>query len=54
MRANTSIPPQISDTIIAIIIYFTATSLFIERLWRKFKDKRNEKKTRKKEVSEDA
>jgi simple sugar transport system permease protein len=54
MSANTSIPPQISDTIIAIIIYFTATSLFIERLWRKFKDKRNEKKTRKKEVSEDA
>lgn len=53
MSANTSIPPQISDTIIAIIIYFTATSLFIERLWRKYKDKREEKKKLEKEVSED-
>lgn len=44
MSANTSIPPQISDTIIAIIIYFTATSLFIEKMWTKLKSKRSEKK----------
>lgn len=44
MSANTIIPPQISDTIIAIIIYFTATSLFIEKLWLKLKSKRAEKK----------
>jgi simple sugar transport system permease protein len=44
MSANTSVPPQISDTIIAIIIYFTATSLFIEKLWINFRNKRAEKK----------
>lgn len=44
MSANTSIPPQIADTIIAIIIYFTATSLFIEKMWVKFKANRVEKK----------
>lgn len=47
MSANTSIPPQISDTIIAIIIYFTATSLFIEKMWIKLKSKRSEKKKNK-------
>ena len=44
MSANTTIPPQIADTIIAIIIYFTATSLFIEKLWVRFKTKRAETK----------
>ena len=44
MSANTSVPPQISDTIIAIIIYFTATSLFIENLINKLKSKRANKK----------
>ena len=44
MNAMTKIPPQISDTIIAIIIYFTATSLFIERLIRRVNAKRKEKK----------
>jgi len=44
MSANTIIPPQISDTIIAIIIYFTATSLFIEKMWTKIRSKRAEKK----------
>ena len=39
MSANTSVPPQISDTIIAIIIYFTATSLFIENLIKKLRSK---------------
>jgi simple sugar transport system permease protein len=32
MSANTSIPPDIADTIIAIIIYFAATSVLITRL----------------------
>jgi len=43
MNAITGIPPQISDTIIAIIIYFTATSLFIERLIKRVITKRKEK-----------
>lgn len=34
MSAMTDIPPEISDTIIAIIIYFAATSILIERLIR--------------------
>ncbi len=33
MNAMTGIPPEISDTIIATIIYFTATSLLIGRAW---------------------
>lgn len=53
MNANTAIPPQIADTIIAIIIYFTATSLFIEQLWGKFKDNRADKKKKATEVSKD-
>ncbi|WP_040950788.1 ABC transporter permease [Gorillibacterium massiliense] len=34
MNANTDIPPEIADSIIAIIIYFAATSILIERLVR--------------------
>lgn len=33
MSANTRVPPEIADTIIAVIIYFTATSLLIARFW---------------------
>ena len=33
MNAMTSVPPEIADTIIAVIIYFTATSVLFERLW---------------------
>lgn len=44
MSANTSVPPQISDTIIAIIIYFTATSLFIENIIKKLRHMRADKK----------
>jgi len=33
MNAMTDIPPEISDTIIATIIYFTATSVLIGRVW---------------------
>jgi simple sugar transport system permease protein len=35
MNAMTEIPPEIADSIIAIIIYFAATSVLIERLLRK-------------------
>jgi ABC-type uncharacterized transport system permease subunit len=37
MNAMTEIPPEIADTIIAIIIYFAATSVLIERISNKFK-----------------
>ncbi|AZS17262.1 ABC transporter permease [Paenibacillus lutimineralis] len=40
MNAMTDIPPEIADTIIAIIIYFAATSILIERLIRKLKVRR--------------
>ncbi|WP_037571205.1 ABC transporter permease [Spirochaeta cellobiosiphila] len=36
MNAMTDIPPEIGDTIIAIIIYFAATSVLIERLINRF------------------
>jgi len=39
MNAMTEIPPEISDTIIATIIYFTATSVLIGRLWRGWRRK---------------
>ncbi len=37
MNAMTRIPPEIADTIIATIIYFSATSILIERNWDKLK-----------------
>lgn len=40
MNAMTEIPPEIADTIIAIIIYFAATSILIERLLHKLKVRR--------------
>ena len=33
MNAMTDIPPEIADTIIATIIYFTATSVLFKRFW---------------------
>lgn len=36
MNAMTEIPPEIADSIIAVIIYFAATSVLIERLVRRF------------------
>ena len=42
MSAMTDIPPQIANTIIATIIYFTATSLMIQRIWIKIKRKQKE------------
>lgn len=39
MNAMTKIPPEIADTIIATIIYFSATSILIERNWDKLRKK---------------
>ncbi|WEK55412.1 MAG: ABC transporter permease [Candidatus Cohnella colombiensis] len=44
MNAMTDIPPEIADTIIAIIIYFAATSILIERLIRWFIKRRSNSK----------
>ena len=40
MSANTLVPPEIADTIIAVIIYFTATSLLFKRFWGMIAKKR--------------
>ncbi|MBR7064205.1 MAG: ABC transporter permease [Treponema sp.] len=44
MNAMISVPPEIADTIISIIIYFTATSVLFEKLWHKVFQKLNERK----------
>jgi general nucleoside transport system permease protein len=41
MNAMTEIPPEIADSIIAIIIYFAATSILIERLYQKWKQRKH-------------
>ncbi len=33
MSSNTMVPPEIADTIIAVIIYFTATSVMFRKFW---------------------
>jgi simple sugar transport system permease protein len=43
MSAMTDVPPEIADSIIAIIIYFAATSIMIERLARKLRLRRGTK-----------
>ena len=48
MNAMTSVPPEIADTIIAVIIYFTATSIMFKRIWEALfkkisRDKRDKK-----------
>lgn len=40
MNAMTEIPPELANTIVAIIIYFAATSVLIERLINKFQKRR--------------
>lgn len=45
MNAMTRIPPEIADTIIATIIYFSATAILIERLWEKVTLRKVDKKT---------
>ena len=43
MNVNTSIPPEIADTIIAIIIYFAAISAAVPMIVKKFKQKKAQK-----------
>lgn len=43
MSAMTNVPPDIADTIIAVIIYFAATSVLIERVWAYFKRRKAQK-----------
>lgn len=43
MNASTNIPPEVGDTIIAVIIYFAAVSILIERLLNFFAEKRKGK-----------
>ncbi|MEA5031793.1 MAG: ABC transporter permease [Sphaerochaeta sp.] len=47
MNAMTEVPPEIADTIIATIIYFTATSVLFSRFWdsvgRRKRDKAQQK-----------
>ncbi|WP_199622073.1 ABC transporter permease [Paenibacillus alkalitolerans] len=45
MNAMTDIPPEIADSIIAIIIYFAATSVLIERLIRRFQGRKTRNAT---------
>jgi ABC-type uncharacterized transport system permease subunit len=40
INAMTSIPPEIADTIIATIIYFSATSMLIEKNWSRLQRKK--------------
>lgn len=47
MNAMTEIPPELANTIIAIIIYFAATSILIHRLMDKFKKRRSEAEAKK-------
>ncbi|MFA6855714.1 MAG: ABC transporter permease [Treponema sp.] len=47
MNAMTSVPPEIADTIISVIIYFTATSILFEKLWNGFFHKIHEKQEEK-------
>lgn len=54
MNAMTQIPPQIGDAIIAIILYFAATKVLIERFLDRMKKKRSEKMEIKTAAGEDA
>ncbi len=47
MNAMTDIPPEIGDTIIAILLYFSATSVLIERMLDKWKRRRSAGRHRK-------
>lgn len=53
MNAMTSIPPEIADTIMATIIYFSATSVIMERLFNKFHKKKKEKLNKNQETTKE-
>jgi len=44
MNAMTDVPPEIADTIIATIIYFTATSVLFSRFWNFIGKRKKERK----------
>ena len=44
MNANVKVPPELADTIIATIIYFAATSMIMDKVIKKFKKTKDEKK----------
>ena len=44
MNAMTKVPPEIADTIIAVIIYFTATSVLFKRIWEAYSKVRRTRK----------
>ena len=52
MNAMTSVPPEIADTIISVIIYFTATSVLFEKLWNTLFQKIHLKQIKNKPVTE--
>lgn len=56
MNAMTEVPPEIADTIIATIIYFTATSVLFSRFWdmvgRRRKAKRELKDSQEQDIEE--
>lgn len=55
MNAMTKVPPEIADTIIAVIIYFTATSVLFKRVWEAlFKRIRRDKEDRQEQAAIDA
>ena len=44
MSGNTFVPPELADTIIAVIIYFTATSVMFKKFWDNRFKKINERR----------
>ena len=44
MNAMTSVPPEIADSIIAVIIYFTATSVLFQRFWDRIARRRGSRR----------
>ncbi|MFA5447216.1 MAG: ABC transporter permease [Sphaerochaeta sp.] len=44
MNAMTSVPPEIADSIIAVIIYFTATSVLFSRFWDRVRRRRQDRR----------
>ncbi|HLW21882.1 MAG TPA: ABC transporter permease, partial [Sphaerochaetaceae bacterium] len=54
MNAMTEVPPEIADTIIATIIYFTATSVLFSRFWDKVGRNRRDRADRRNETASQA
>jgi simple sugar transport system permease protein len=54
MNAMTDVPPEIADTIIAVIIYFTATSVLLGRFWDRIFKRRRERLEASEETKKEA